>query len=193
MKPSTRYIIFTVSFFLTFSCIFEALSDDDHYKKRYRYRGGRQKVDDDRNGHDTNDHLKPVTNQTYKETCGECHFAYQPELLPSESWLKILNQLDNHFGEGIETDPDTIKNISDYLTTNGAENSSAERSVKIMRCLGGQVPIRITDIPYIRKKHHELDPAIFKRKSIGSLSNCIACHTTAENGIYDDDDVKIPE
>ena len=62
-----------------------------------------------------------------------------------------------------------------------------------MRCLGGQVPIRITDIPYIRKKHHELDPAIFKRKSIGSLSNCIACHTTAENGIYDDDDVKIPE
>ena len=193
MKPSARYIIFTVSFFLTFSCIFEALSDDDHYKKRYRYRGGRQKVDDDRNGHDTNDHLKPVTNQTYKETCGECHFAYQPELLPSESWLKILNQLDNHFGEGIETDPDTIKNILDDLTTNGAENSSAERSVKIMRCLGGQVPSRITDIPYIRKKHHELDPAIFKRKSIGSLSNCIACHTTAENGIYDDDDVKIPE
>ena len=193
MKPSTRYIIFTVSFILTFSCIFEALSDDDHYKKRYRYRGGRQKVDDDRNGHDNNDHLKPVTNQTYKETCGECHFAYQPELLPSASWLKILSQLNDHFGEEIENDPVTIKNISDYLTTNGAENSSAEQSVKIMRCLGGQVPIRITDIPYIRKKHHELGPAIFKRKSIGSMSNCIACHTTAENGMYDDDDVKIPE
>lgn len=193
MKLSAKYIIFAISVILTFFIIFEALSDDDHYKKRYRYRGGRQKVDDDRNSHDNNEHLKPVTNQTYKETCGECHFAYQPELLPSESWLKILNQLDNHFGEGIETDPDTIKNISDYLTTNGAENSSAERSVKIMRCLGGQVPIRITDIPYIRKKHHELDPAIFKRKSIGSLSNCIACHLTAENGIYDDDDVKIPE
>jgi len=193
MKPSTKYIIFTVSFFLTFSCIFEALSDDDHYKKRYRYRGGRQKVDDDRNGHNNNDHLKPVNNQTYKETCGRCHFTYQPELLPSTSWLKILNQLDNHFGEEIETDPATIKNISDYLTTNGAENSSAEQSVKIMRCLGDQVPIRITNIPYIRKKHHELDPAIFKRKSIGSLSNCIACHATAENGIYNDDDVKIPE
>jgi hypothetical protein len=192
MKPSTKYILFTVSFFLTFSCIFEALSDDDHYNKRYRYRGG-QKVDDDRNGHDNNDHLKPVTNQTYKETCGQCHFVYQPELLPSASWLKILSQLNDHFGEEIETDPATIKSISDYLTTNGAENSSAERSVKIMRCLEGQVPIRITDIPYIRKKHHELDPAIFKRKSIGSLSNCIACHTTAEKGIYEDDDVRIPE
>jgi hypothetical protein len=193
MKPSTKYIIFTVSIFVTFSCIFEALSDDDHYKKRYRYRGGRQKIDDDRNDHDNNDHLKPVTNQTYKETCGECHFAYQPGLLPSSSWLKILNQLDNHFGEEIVTDSATIKNISDYLTKNSAENSSAERSLKIMRCLGGQVPMRITDIPYIRKKHHDLDPDIFKRKSIGSFSNCIACHTTAENGIYDDDDVKIPE
>ena len=193
MKPYTKHIIFTVSFFLTFSCIFEALSDDDHHKKRYRYRGGRQKADDDRNGHDNNDHLKPVTNQSYKNTCGECHFAYQPELLPSASWLKILSQLNDHFGEEIETDPDTIETISDYLNNNGAETSIAKRSVKIMKCLGSQVPIRITDIPYIRKKHHELDPAIFKRKSIGSLSNCIACHPTAENGIYDDDVVKIPE
>jgi hypothetical protein len=193
MKISVKNIIFAIALLLPFSWILDGFSDNDHHQKRYRYREGRQKVDDDRNDHDSNDHLKPVTNKTYKETCGECHFAYQPELLPSESWLKILNQLDNHFGEVIETDPVTIKNISDYLTTNGAENSSAERSVKIMRCLGGQVPIRITDIPYIRKKHHELNPAIFKRKSIGSLSNCIACHTTAENGIYDDDDVKIPE
>ena len=47
-----------------------------------------------------------MTNQTYKETCAECHFAYQPELLPSVSWLKILNQLDDHFGEEVEADPD---------------------------------------------------------------------------------------
>jgi hypothetical protein len=34
---------------------------------------------------DRNDYLKPVTNQTYEETCGDCHFGYQPELLPSAS------------------------------------------------------------------------------------------------------------
>jgi hypothetical protein len=39
---------------------------------------------------DRNDYLKPVTNQTYEETCGDCHFGYQPELLPSASWLKIV-------------------------------------------------------------------------------------------------------
>jgi len=46
---------------------------------------------------------------------------------------------------------------------------------------------------HIRRKHHELDPAVFKRESIGSLANCTACHITAEKGIYDDDDVKIPK
>jgi hypothetical protein len=193
MKITTQYVIFGISLFLTFSLIFEAYSDDDHYKKRLRYRGGRQKVDYDKNHHDNTKHLKPVSNPIYKETCGECHFAYQPELLPSSSWLKILDQLDDHFGEGLDIDSETLKNISDYLVTNGAEKSSAKRSVKIMRSLGNQVLVRITDIPYIREKHHELNPEIYNLKSIGSLGNCTACHTTAEKGIYDDDDVKIPE
>jgi len=178
---------------LAVSLILDAFADDDHYRKRHRYRGGSSKFDDDNDDHDSEEYLKPVTNQTYRETCGECHFAYQPELLPSASWLKILNQLDDHFGEEIDADPDTIKTISDYLKTNGAENSSAKRSKKIMKCLGNQVPMRITDIPYIRRKHHELDPAVFKRESIGSLANCTACHITAEKGIYDDDDVQIPK
>jgi len=193
MKKCTKYIMFVISLFLTLSLILDAFADDNRSRKRHRYRGGSQKVDDDNDDHDLNDYLKPVTNQTYKETCAECHFAYQPELLPSVSWLKILNQLDDHFGEEVEADPDTIKTLSDYLKTNGAENSSAKRSKRIMRSLGNQVPMRITDIPYIRRKHHELDPAVFKRESIGSLANCTACHTTAEKGIYDDDDVKIPK
>jgi mono/diheme cytochrome c family protein len=177
---------------LTLSLILDAIADDNGYRKRHRYRGGSNKVDDDNDDHDRNDYLRPVTSQTYRETCAECHFAYQPELLPSASWLKILNQLDDHFGEEIEADPDTIKTISDYLKTNAAESSSAELSAKIMRCLGNRVPMRITDIPYIRREHHELNQTLFKRESIGSMANCAACHINAEKGIYDDDDVKIP-
>jgi hypothetical protein len=191
VKNCSNHIIFAISLLFTLSLILDVFAADDHYKKRHRYRGGSQKNNDDNDDHDRNDYLKPVTNQTYKETCGECHFAYQPELLPSASWLKILNQLDDHFGDEVELDPDTIKTISDYLKTNGAENSSAKRSKKIMRSLGNQIPMRITDIPYIREKHHELNPAVFKRESIGSLANCTACHITAEKGIYDDDDVEI--
>ena len=165
--------------------------DDDHERGRNRRQYQKRLRNDSE--HDEKEYLTPVNNQTYIDECGACHFAYQPELLPSASWLKILNQLDDHFGEEIEADPDTIKTILDYLKTNGAENSSAKRSKKIMRNLGNQVPMRISDIPYIREKHHELDPAIFKRESVGSLANCTACHITAEKGIYDDDDVKIPK
>lgn len=188
MKNFIRHIIFAISLLLTLILILDAFADDEHNKKRYRYRGGSPRVDDNRNGQ-----LTPAANQTYKETCGGCHFAYQPGLLPSASWLKILNRLDDHFGEEIEAEPDTIKNISDFLKTNGAEKSSAKLSVRIMRSLGNQLPMRITDIPYIRREHRKLNPAVFELESIGSLANCIACHTTAEKGVYDDDNVKIPK
>ena len=161
--------------------------DDDNHQHRKRHRERHRDHDHD------GSYLKPVNNPTYEAECGECHFLYQPELLPSVSWMKILDKLDDHFGEEIELDPDSLKIISDYLKSNGAENSSAKRAVKIMRSLGNHVPMRITDTPYIREKHHELNPEVLKRESIGSLSNCIACHTTAEKGIYEDDNVKIPK
>ena len=191
MKLSAKHIIFVISFTAVCWVVVDAFSDDSHYPKRHRYRKGSLKGYED-NGHAGNDHLEPVTDTNYRETCGGCHFAYQPGLLPSSSWVKILGRLDDHFGEQIDADPVTVKNISGYLQLNSAEKSSAKRSVKIMRCLGNQAPLRITDIAYIRNKHHELDSTIFKRPSVGSFSNCIACHTSAEKGIYDDEDVKIP-
>ena len=193
MKNCTRHILTAISLFLTLSLIFDVLADDDHYRKRHRYRGGSHSEVDDNDDHDRNDYLKPVTNQAYKELCGECHFSYQPELLPSASWLTIMNQLNNHFGEEVEAEPDTIKTVSDYLKANGAEASSADIPAKILKSLGRQAPVRITDIPYIRRKHRKLEPAVFKSKSVGSFANCPACHTGAEKGIYDDDDVRVPK
>jgi len=34
-----------------------------------------------------------------------------PELLHSASWMRILDQLDDHFGEEIELDPDSKKSF----------------------------------------------------------------------------------
>ena len=170
-------------------CVVLAYQNEHKGRKRYqkRYRNSSE--------HDGKRHLKPVDNPTYKEICGECHFAYQPELLPSESWEKILAGLSDHYGEEIEIDQESRKIISEYLKANSAEYSSAKAAVKIMKSLRGQTPMRITDVPYIRHKHEDDDiPAdAFTRKSVGSMSNCIACHTTAEKGIYDDDDVVIPK
>ena len=206
---STRKgVILLVAVLLMANGVFyAALADHDEQKEKRWY----QKIFDwdDEDDNDDDDHhldnrrgskhsskrVNPVNNTTYQEQCGACHFAYQPELLPSGSWEQILARLDDHFGEEIDLDLESKKIIAEYLRANSAEYSSAKRAVKIMRSLRGQTPMRITDVPYIRHKHEDDDiPAdAFTRKSVGSMSNCIACHTTAENGIYDDDHVVIPK
>lgn len=138
-------------------------------------------------------HFTPVNNETFKQTCGSCHFAYQPGLLPSGSWEKILSNLPSHFGEEVALEEKSKNIIIEYLKTNSAERSSAKRAKKILKSLEGKTPLRITETPYIREKHRELDSSIFSKPSIGFRSNCAACHSTAEQGNYDDDFVKIPK
>ena len=205
MRKKTKIIIFLAFvFIISNGTLSLSVADDDHKEKKWYQKildhddendnGRHRKRKRERNrGNDHNEsYLRQVNNPYYEEECGACHFVYQPELLPSASWVKILENLDDHFGEMIELDDDSRKTIAAYLKSNSAEYSSAKRAVKIMRSLRNQVPLKITDIPYIIEKHHEISPNILKRESIGSLSNCIACHTTAEKGIYEDDNVKIP-
>ncbi len=142
--------------------------------------------------HDAKRYMKPVSNPVYKQVCGSCHFAYLPELLPSGSWRLILDKHGQYFGADTGIDKNTKDAILQYLVGNAAEQSRAKRSIKIMKSIRGNLPVRITDIPYIREKHDEVSPDTFRRKSIGSFSNCVACHTTAEQGIFDDDNVIIP-
>jgi hypothetical protein len=189
MTRIQKCIVFLGAFLLIANGVsYTALADQERRKERRRY----QEKYRNQSGHHGKEELTPVNNPTYREVCGACHFAYQPELLPSASWQKILDGLEDHFGEAIGLDPDSRKIIAEYVEANAAEHSSAKRAVEIMRCLGTRTPLRITEIPYIQRKHHEVSPKVLKRDSIGSLSNCSACHTTAEKGIYDDDYVVIP-
>ena len=212
MKNVKKWVVLVMGTFLLSGGVFcAALADHDEHKEKKWYQKifdwGDDNDDHDRTGkkrryqkrdrtdskHYGKRYLTAVNNPTFKEECGACHLAYQPELLPSGSWGKILSGLEDHFGEVIELDPQSIKVIAEYLRTNAAEHSSAKRAVKIMKCLGNLTPLRITEIPYIQRKHNEVLPKVLNRDSIGSLSNCSACHTTAEKGIYDDDYVTIPK
>ena len=185
---SLNCILMAVVFMFLAGTFFMAAADEDHHE-RHRER----KRERHRENYHSEEYLQTVNNPVFKEQCGECHFAYQPELLPSASWMKILGNLDDHFGDAVELDEDAKRIISDYLKSNGAEKSSAVIAVKIMRSLHNQIPLRITDTPYIIDKHHEISAQILNRESIGSLSNCTACHMTAENGNYDEDAVRIPK
>ena len=182
-----RRTIWTLCCLLLLVLSATAISADDDGKK-HRYRERRRG-----DNHYGEKYLKPASNTIYTDQCGACHFAYQPGLLPSESWRRILGDSENHFGETLDLDADAKEELNTYLTSNAANTSSSKLSQKIMRCLEGQTPLRITDIPYIRKEHHEIGQSVVNRPSVGSLSNCIACHSSADRGIYDDDRVSIPE
>jgi hypothetical protein len=190
MKKMHKWIVLLLAFLLTANGVFYTTFADDDDHREHRQHRKRERKHSEHNG---GGNLAAVNNQTYQDNCGACHFSYQPELLPSGSWDKILSNPEDHFGEVIDLDPESKKIIAEYLKANAADHSSSKLSSKIMKCIGDQTPQRITDITYIQRKHHEISTDVFKRKSIGSLSNCAACHTTAEKGIYDDDNVKIPQ
>jgi len=142
--------------------------------------------------------VKPVDKwfKVYSDECGSCHYAYPPGLLPSKSWEKLLNEkaLSEHFGENATLDKDTLKAIHDYAIENAADKSYYKRSRKIALATEGiDAPLRITEVTYIKRKHHDIPEKMIKgNKDVKSLSYCNACHTKADKAIFDNDTVSIP-
>lgn len=133
-----------------------------------------------------------VANDAYVATCGGCHWAYVPQLLPRASWEKILAQPEDHFGTSLALARQDTSVLSGYLSENAADATSLKLGRKILHSLNGAAPRRISEIPYILHKHRGIPPAVFSRKSINSLANCIACHPSAASARFDDDSVSIP-
>lgn len=140
--------------------------------------------------------VRPIDNDTYAEECSACHFAYPAGLLTEASWHKLLDgdALADHFGENAELDPDTLSDIKDYVFSYSAEKSYYKRSKKFARSVAGkEAPLRITETPFFKRKHHELTTAMVQdNPDVQSFSNCNACHTKAEQAIFDDDTVQVP-
>ncbi len=135
-----------------------------------------------------------VKNKTYINECGSCHFAYQPGLLPERSWQKLMGNLEDHFGTDASLDEEDSKKILDYLVENSAEKfTNYKRSRKIAKSIpSSQTPIKISDTPYFKKEHREIPKRLITQKEVKSISNCTACHTTAQKGIYGERGINIP-
>ncbi|OGS80980.1 MAG: cytochrome C, partial [Gallionellales bacterium GWA2_59_43] len=89
--------------------------------------------------------VQPVDNKVYKEECGGCHLAYQPGLLPTKSWEKLLTEtaLADHFGDDATLDAETLKEVRDYALANAADKSYHKRSRKIaLATATGDAPLR---------------------------------------------------
>jgi len=137
--------------------------------------------------------MPPVTNVKWKAECSSCHMLYHPGLLPERSWKKIMTGLDNHFGENASLDAVTRDEITKFLALNSADKQDNRRSSRINQSIPANTsPLRISETNYFLSKHDELSASTFKRKSIGSASNCIACHQGAEKGNFSESQIRIP-
>jgi len=159
------------------------VSDDDDDEHEGRRSWSQSRLD-----------VAPVENAFYKEECGACHIPYQPGLLPARSWQRMIDGLEDHFGENAELDAVDAQQLKVYLTANAADTSNYKRSRGIMRSLANNdVPLRISTTRYFNRKHDELPEHMVKNNpKVRSFSNCELCHTQAAQGSYNEHQVKVP-
>jgi hypothetical protein len=112
--------------------------------------------------------------------------AYPPGLLPAASWQRLMGSLGKHFGTDASLDAASVREISGWLKSNaGTYKRVSEEPPQD----------RITQSAWFLRKHRadEVSPAVWKRASVGSASNCVACHAGAAQGNFNEHDVKIPK
>ena len=116
----------------------------------------------------------------YYSECAECHVAFPPDLLPSNSWKKIMDDLHEHFGSNAQVDDQIRKQIEGYLLANSGATLGVKKDGS---------DLRITQTLWFNRMHGK-SKRYFDNLSVGSGSNCAVCHSHATDGRFDEN--KIP-
>jgi mono/diheme cytochrome c family protein len=132
--------------------------------------------------------VPPIADPVVKKECGSCHLAFPPQFLPRRSWQKLVDTLADHFGENADLGEAQRKAVLDYLLANAADGPKAGRQGRkfVEGIPATQTPLRITETPRWVKEHREVRAARWGDPKVKSKANCVACHTAAEQGLYDD-------
>lgn len=129
-------------------------------------------------------------NSAYKQ-CSSCHKPYPPFMLPKDSWAKLMQGLENHFGETISEHNITKadqESIYAYLIAHSAEDSNHTLALKTLQSLGELRPLSMKKVPYWRDIHENVVLPV----DVKSASNCFACHKDFEYGILDKAHIRRP-
>lgn len=177
-----------ICFFIFFSITSAFPDHGDHDGKHGKYE--KKSRHDERKACDFS---KTPTSEVYTLECGACHLAYSPGLLPAASWRAILDLLPVHFGDGLQVDAENLRQISDHLQTYAGDEFDFRKKRETKRGNNDNMPLRITQTHLFIREHHELGEDIFQRPSVGSQSNCTACHPSAGEGVYDEKQVMVPQ
>ena len=104
-------------------------------------------------------------------------------MLPADSWRRLLSNLPHHYGTDASLDAATVNELATWLGANAG-------TYKRVR----EVPPedRITQSAWFIRKHDEVPGAVWKRPAVKSAANCAACHTQADQGDFNEHNVRIP-
>ncbi|MBK8070844.1 MAG: diheme cytochrome c [Ramlibacter sp.] len=119
----------------------------------------------------------------YQQECAACHLAYPPGLLPAASWQRLMSGLDKHYGTDASLDEASVRQINGWLQSHAGTYKRVNEEPP---------QDRITRSAWFERKHLKVAPEVWKRASVRSAANCVACHSGADKGDYGDDGVRIP-
>ena len=123
-------------------------------------------------------------NAKHQQECSSCHMAYPPGLLPAASWARLMGGLNKHFGADASLDAASSAEIGAWLQAHaGKEGRAAQEPAQD----------RISKAAWFVRQHDEVPASTWKRASIGSPSNCSACHSGAAKGDFNEHAVRIPK
>ena len=119
----------------------------------------------------------------YRQECGACHLAYAPALLPAPAWQQLMDTLPKHFGTDASLDDATRRTLSTWLAARAAQRGRSDA-----------VPAqnRITRAAWFVREHREVPASTWTSPAVKSASRCDACHLHAEQGNFDEHDIRIP-
>lgn len=119
----------------------------------------------------------------YTQECAACHTAYPPGLLPAASWNRVMTGLGNHYDTDASLDAATVRQLKQWLQAHAGTYKRVNEEPP---------EDRITRSAWFERKHRKIEPATWKLASVKSAANCAACHTGADQRLFDEHNLRMP-
>jgi hypothetical protein len=135
-----------------------------------------------------------VQNGLWQESCGECHLAFHPSLLPQRSWERLLAGQENHFDEALGLSGADVATLLAYARANSAEQVEREHAWRTVHAVAaGETPLRIIETEYWKQTHADIDGVVWRHDKVKGRLNCAACHRDAGQGGFSNGAMRLPQ
>lgn len=121
----------------------------------------------------------------YEQECSGCHMAFPAGMLSGASWQRIMATLSKHYGADASLDAASAREIGNWLGAHAGTYKRVDPAPE---------QDRISKSAWFLRKHRasEVAPEVWKRPAVGSPANCAACHPKADQGSFNEHEIRIP-